>query len=319
LAWFACGARVAFAQSVGAVRRIGFLYFGSRQAAIESGRYAAFMRGMTELGYVEGNNVSIEARFADNRADRVPALIDDLMRLRPELIVATATPAYDALRRAGVTIPVVVTVTVDPVAEGLAASLARPGGNMTGLSVTADLLGPKHVELLVAAAPRLARVAVLTNPDNSSHSRQRAAIAAAVQSVGRQVMTVEARSVKDLDAGFAAMARERADALIILGDTFFTDQMRRVADLALANRVASAHSPPAYAEAGGLLSYGPDLTDNFRRAAVFVDKILKGAKPGELPFEQPTDYRLVVNLKTARALGLTIPQSMLISAERVIE
>ncbi len=307
------------AQRPGRVWRIAFLYFGSRQSALDTGRYAAFLKGLAELDYVEGKNLAIEVRFADSKTDRVAALVAELVQLKPDVIVATGSPTYRALHHAATTIPVVVTVTVDPVAEGLAATVARPGGNFTGLTDTATFLGPKQLELLVAAVPRLSRVAVLMNPDNPSHPAQLTRIMSETQKIGKQVLLTEARTTKELETGFVRMAQERADAVIVLSDTFFTGQLRQIASLALKHRLPTTYSLPQFAADGGLMSYGADVTDNFRRVGVYVDKILKGVRPGELPFEQPTRYSLVINLKTARILGLTIPQSTLLRADRVIE
>ena len=220
------------AQQPDRVVRIGFLYFGSQRTAQQTGRYEAFVQGLRQLGHVQGRNFSIEQRFADGSSDRVAALAAELARLKPDVIVATGSPAYQALRDTGTTIPIVVTVTVDPVAAGLAATLARPGGNFTGLTDTAEFLGPKQLELLSAAVPRLSRVAVLSNPDNSSHASQLVTVRSEAQRIGKQVLPVQARTAKDIEAAFATMARQQAGAVIILSDTFFVDQLRAIADLA---------------------------------------------------------------------------------------
>jgi putative tryptophan/tyrosine transport system substrate-binding protein len=312
-------ARLARAQAVEGPIRVGFLYLGTRRTALESGRYQALLDGLRELGWVEGRNLVMDARFAESESERLPALVAELAAARPAAIVATGSPAYKALSQATKTVPVVVTVTVDPVVAGLAKTLARPGGNFTGLTDTAALLGPKHVELLDAAVPRLARVAVLLNPENASHESQFATIDAAAGRLGKQATALTARNPSQLETAFATAASRRAGALIVLGDTFFTDQLRHIADRALAAQLPAAHFLRAFAEAGGLLSYGHDVTGNFRRAARFVDKIAKGAKPGDLPFEQPTQYELVINLRTARALGLSLPQSLLLRADAVVQ
>ncbi len=226
----------AHAQLPGKVWRIGFFYFGTRQSALDTGRYDAFVQGMRDLGYVEGKNVAIEARFADGKIDQLPALAAELVRAKLDVIVATGSPVYSALRFATTSIPIVVTVTTDPVIEGLAASLVRPGGNFTGLTDTAADLG-----------------------------------------------------------------------------------LQQIAQAALQHRLASIYLIRQYPMAGGLLSYGPDIVDNFRRATTYVDRILKGTKPTELPFEQPARYVLAVNTKTAKTLGLTIPQSVLVRADEVIQ
>jgi putative tryptophan/tyrosine transport system substrate-binding protein len=308
----------AFAQQ-GKVWRIGFFYFGSRQSALDTGRYNVFVQGMRELGYVEGKNLIIEARFGDGKVEQLPRLAAELLQSKVDVIVATGSPAYSALRNATTTIPIVVTVTFDPVVEGLAASLARPGGNFTGLSSMATDLGPKDLELLMAAVPQLSRVGVLMNPGNVAHPAQITRLMLAAQKVGVQVVVAEAGAVAEIEPGFAALTRERANAVIMFGDTFFVQQVQQIAQAALKHRVASIYLIHEYAKAGGLMSYGADTVDNFRRAATYVDKILKGAKPGELPFEQPARYSLAINLKTAKALGLTIPQTLLLRADEVIQ
>jgi putative ABC transport system substrate-binding protein len=310
---------VSFAQQPGKVWRIGFFYFGSRQSASDTGRYSAFIQGMRDLGYIEGKNLVIEARFGDGKVEGLPLLAAQLVQSKVDVIVATGTPTYRVLQQATATIPIVITVSSDPVRDGWAASMARPGGSFTGLSSSAADPGPKLLELLMAAVPKLSRVAVLLHPDNAGHPPQLKRIMSTAQKVGIQVVLAEAGSVQEIDREFAMMARERANAAIILNDTFFVDQLRQIAGQALKHRVPSINAIYEYAAAGGLMSYGPDLADNFRRAATFVDRILKGAKAGELPVEQPTRYYLVINRKAANALGLAIPQSLLVRADKVIE
>jgi len=311
--------RDSLAQQQSKLARIGFLYFGSRQSSLDTGRYNAFVQGMRELGYVEGTNVIIEARFADGKNEPLPALAAELVRLKLDVIVATGTPVLRALQHATTTIPVVSTVTTDPVGDGFAASMARPGGNITGLSISAADLGPKLLELLKAAVPKLSRVAVLVQPENTAHPPRLKRIMSAAQKVGIQVVLAEAGTVQEIEREFAMMTKERANAAIILADSFFVQESRPIAAQALKHRLPSISENRIYAEAGGLMSYGPNLVDNFRRAATYVDKILKGAKPGELPFEQPTRYSLVINHKTATALGLTIPQALLRQADELIQ
>jgi putative ABC transport system substrate-binding protein len=311
--------RSSFAQQQAKVARIGFLYHGSRQSSLDTGRYNAFVQGMRELGYVEGTNVIIESRFADGKFERLPGLAAELVRLKVDVIVATGTPTYRALQHATTTIPVVITVTVDPVSDGFAASLARPGGNITGLSLSAADLGPKLVELLKVAVPKLSRVAVLVQPENPAHPPQLKRIMSAAQTVDTLLVLAEASTVQEIEREFTMMTKRRANAAIILADGFFLQESRSIATQALKHRLPSICQLREYAEAGGLMSYGPNSVDNFRRAATYVDKILKGAKPGELPFEQPTRYHLVINHKTATALGLTIPQALLRQADEAIE
>jgi putative ABC transport system substrate-binding protein len=311
--------RGSLAQQLSKVARIGFLYYGSRQSSLDTGRYNAFVEGMRKLGYVEGTNFIIEARFADGKLERLPALAAELVRLKVDVIVTQGTPVNRALQHATTTIPVVSTLTTDPVGDGFAASMARPGGNITGLSISAADLGPKLLELLKAAVPKLSRVAVLLHPENAAHPPRLKRIMSAAQKVGIQVVLAEAGTVQEIEHEFAMMTKERANAAIILADGFFVQESRSTAAQALKHRLPSISQSREYAEAGGLMSYGPNLVDNFRRAATYVDKILKGAKPGELPFEQPTRYSLVINHKTAMALGLTIPQALLLQADEVIQ
>jgi putative tryptophan/tyrosine transport system substrate-binding protein len=309
----------AVAQQPGKIWRVGFFYFGSRQSALDTGRYDAFVKAMRELGYVEGKNVVIDARFGDGKIDRATALAAEFVQSKVDVVVATGSVAYRALQHANSSIPVVITVHNDPVSAGLAASLARPGGNFTGLADTAVDLGPKQLELLKSVLPQLSKVGVLLNPDNVTHPVQMKRLILAAQKVGVQVVVAEAGTPAEIDSGFASLAQYRADAVILLADTFFTQQSLQITQAAAKQRLPAVYNLHEYVDVGGLMSYGADLTDNFRRAAIYVDKILKGAKPGELPFEQPARYVLAINLKTAKALGLTIPQSLLLRADEVIQ
>lgn len=293
-------------------------YFGSRQSSLDTGRYNAFVQGLCELGYVEGKNVTIEARFADGKPEDIPALAAELVRLKVDVIVTMGTPVSRAMQHATTTIPVVLTVTGDPVGDGFAASMARPGGNITGLSIGAADLGPKVLELLKVAVPKLSRVAVLLQPENPAHPPRLKRIMSAAQKVGIQVVLAEAGTGPEIEREFAMMAKERANVAIIFPDAFFLQESRLIAAQALKYRLPSGSTNHEHSEAGGLMSYGPNLNDNFQRAATYVDKILKSAKPGELPFEHPTRYSLVINRKTAMALGVTIPQALLRQAEEVI-
>jgi putative ABC transport system substrate-binding protein len=307
------------AQQARKVARVGFLYFGSRQPGPGAERHAAFLEGLRELGYVEGKDLIVEARFAESKPERLPDLVEELQRLKVDAIVATGSPVYRVLQRMTTTLPIVVTVTADPVLEGLAASVARPGGNFTGLTDTAADLSLKQLELLKGTLPRLSRVGVLLNPDNVSHPAQVTRLVLAGQKIGVQVVLAEASTVAQIEPGFGFLARERAHAVILFGDTFFAQQVREIARGALKHRLPSVFILREYAEAGGLMSYGAPIIDNFRRAATYVDKIIKGGTPAQLPFEQPTKYGLVINMKTAKALGLTIPPSVLQRADRVVE
>ena len=307
------------AQPAGKVARVGFLYFGSREPGPGAARYAPFLEGLREVGYVEGKDVIVEARFAESKPERVPALVDELLRLKVDVIVATGSPVYRVLQRTTTAPPVVVTVTPDPILEGLAASVARPGGNFTGLTDTAADLSLKQLELLKDIVPKLSRVGVLLNPDNASHPAQVTRLVLAGQRLGVQVVLAEAGTVAQIEPGLALLARERAQAFVLFGDTFFAQQVREIASGALKHRLPSVFILQDYAVAGGLMSFGAPIIENFRRAATYVDKIVKGANPAQLPFEQPIKYVLTINVKTAKTLGLAIPPSVLQRADRVVE
>jgi len=310
---------IALAQPVARTVRIGFLYFGSRQPGPGGERYAAFLAGMRDLGYVEGKNLVVEARFADSNIERVHDLVKELLSSKVDVIVATASPVYRALQRLNTSIPVVVTVTADPLLEGMATTVARPGGLFTGLADTAADLSSKQIELLKVMLPRLSRVGTILNPTNFSHPAQATRMTLAGQRIGIQIVLAEAGKTPEIEPAFESLARLRAEAVILFGDTFFSEQMRALAQAALKVRLPSVYVPQEYAAVGGLMSYGAALVDNFRRAATKVDKILKGAAPGDLPFEQPTEYQLAINLTTARTLGLTIPQSLLLRTNQRFE
>ena len=304
-------------QPAGMVYRVGYL---SGASATVSPRFVeAFRQALRELGWIEGQSIVIEYRFAEGRFDRLPELAAELVRRKVDLIVANLTPTAVAAKNATATIPIVMINGNDPVRLGLVASLARPGGNVTGVaySVGLDILG-KLLELLKEAIPRLHRVAVLSDPRNPVQPLQLESVTGAAQSLGLELQLLEVRGPGDFDRTFAAMAKERAGAYLNLGVAFGVDRMR-LAELAVKHRLPSAYGNRADVEAGGLMSYGPDLIAQVRRAALFVDRILRGAKPADLPVEQPTKFELVINLKTAKALGLTIPPSLLARADHVIE
>jgi len=308
-----------FAHPSGKVWRIGFLSFPSRQSSLETGRYGAFLQGMRERGYMEGKNFVVEARYADGKGERLPAFAAELVQSRVDVIVTNGTAANHAARKATATVPIVMALSIDPVGEGLAASLARPGGNLTGLSLVSIELSQKHVEILKTLVPALSRVAVLWNSGNPGHPAQMKAVESAAQTLGVRVLAFDGRTPDDIEKSFSEMTRGNTQAVLVLGDAFFTQQRRQIAELALKHALPSVSIPREFAEAGGLISYGADVKDNFRRAAAYVDRVLKGAKPGELPIEQPVRFDFVINLKTARALGLTVPQILLLRADRVIE
>jgi len=308
------------AQPPGKVYRIGYLSTGSASTTYTH-PLEAFRQVLRELGWVEGRTLFIEYRFAEGRVDRLPALADELVRLKVDVIVASPTPAALAARNATRTIPMVGMGLTEPVAVGLVASLARPGGNVTGVTygVDTDIFG-KQLELLKEVVPKVRRVAVLTNPGNSpAQPLIMESVKSAARSLGLPLQMLEAREPSDFDGAFAAMVKERAGALLLTGEPMFFVHRARLADLATKNRLPSMSTQWQWVEAGGLMSYGPSLPDQWRRAATYVDKILKGAKPADLPIAQPTRFELVINVKTARALSLTIPPSLLQRAEELIQ
>lgn len=308
----------AFAQQ-GNLRRVAFFYFASRQSAVETGRYEQFLAAMRALGYVDGRNYELVARFADGVSERLPGIAEELARMKVDVIVAIGTPVIAALKRAGGTIPVVMTNGADPVGEGYAASLARPGGRFTGLASGNAELFPKHIELLKIALPRLGHIAVLWNTANDGHPARLKQVEASARQAGLAVTQTGARTAAEIERAFAVIVRERAEALVVLNDSFFLQQMKQIAALTIKHRLPSLYGDLGYAEAGGLIGYGQYSLDNFQGAAAYVDKILKGAKPADLPIEQPLRVLLAVNRKTARAIGLTIPQELILRADKVIE
>ena len=302
------------AQQPGKTARVGFLFFVTSPSLDE-----AFRQGLHELGYVEGQNIAIEYRSAEGKSERLPGLAAELVRLKVDVIVAASPPATEAAKQATSTIPIVFAVSGDPVAAGLVASLARPGGNITGLaSISPELVG-KELELLKAVAPKVSRVAVLQNPNNAGHALTLRQAEGAARALGVQLQVLKARTPSEIEAAFAAMSSQRAGGVLVLRDALFIAQRTQIAALAAKRRLPAVYGLREEAEAGGLMAYGASVPHMFRRAATYVDKILKGAKPADLPIEQPTKFELVINLKTAKALGLTIPQSLLRQADQVIE
>jgi putative tryptophan/tyrosine transport system substrate-binding protein len=305
-------------QEAARIPRIGFLAVGSREG--RAFLIEGFRQGLREHGYVEGQNIAIEYRFSEDRNDRLPALAAELVALKVRLILASGTPASFAAKQATSTIPIVMGgIAADPVETGLVASLARPGGNITGMSMMTAPLGGKRLELLKRTVPGLARVGVLWNPPNPAYGPILRELEAAAPKLGVKLLRLEVRVPADFEAAFKAATTQRAGALILPGDPLTSNRLRMVADLALKYRLPTIMDIREFAEAGGLLSLGLDLVDSYRRAATHVDKILKGANPADLPMEQPTKFDLVINLKTARALGLTIPQSVLAHTTEVIQ
>ena len=307
------------AQQAGKVPRVGFLSGGSRSDSVQRA-VDEVRQGLRELGYVEGQTIAIEYRWAEGKEERFPDLASELIRLEVDVIFAAVAAAVRAARHATKTIPIV-TVVNDPVAAGFVASLARPGGNITGLSMMSPAVVGKQLELLRQVVPKISRVAVLANPTNPGNAAQLRQAEVVARALGMRLQPLEARSLSEIDSAFAAMTRERADALLVLLDPRLARpaQRERIAELAARSRLPAMYALRLYVEAGGLMAYGADIFDLYRRSAIYVDKILKGAKPGDLPIEQPTKFELVINLKTAKALGLTIPPALLQRADQVIE
>jgi len=299
------------------VPRIGFLSLGSPsgwQYSLE-----ALRQGLRDLGYVEGKNIALEVRWAEQKPERLPDLAAELVRLRCDVIVTTSTPGVLAMKQATRTIPVVMTIVSDPVGAGVVASLARPEGNITGLSLMHPELTGKRLQLLTEVVPRPSRVAVLWNPSDPNSRPLLRETEAAARSLGVQLQPREARSATEIEAAFSAMTRDRVRAVILLPSSLLLDQRKRVVALAAESRLPAMYYTRDFVDAGGLMAYGPNQADNVRRAATYVDKILRGAKPADLPVEQPTKFEFVINLKTAKALGLTIPRSVLSLADEVIQ
>jgi putative ABC transport system substrate-binding protein len=311
---FALGAS-AQAQQPKKVSRIGFLSPTSDDSRVE-----AFRQRLRELGYQPGQNVAIEYRWAEGRFERLPELAAELVRLKVDIVVAVVTQASLAVKGATRTIPIVMIGVADPEGSGLVASLARPGANITGTSsMTAEIVG-KQLELIKETLPKIARVAALWNPANPIFQGiQRKEAETAARALGVQLQIQEARGFEEIDRAFGALARERARALIILNDPVFFAERKRIAELAAKDRIPSVSGTLEYTEAGGLMAYGPSFPEMYRRAATYVDKILKGAKPADLPVERPTKFELVINLKTAKQIGLTIPPNVLARADKVIK
>ena len=308
--------RAARAQPAGKVHRIGLLTPGAISGM------APLLEGLREFGYVERLNISIEQRAANGKLERLPLLATELVRLKVDLIVAGATPGARAAQQATTTIPIVASAMGDPVGDGLVASLARPGGNITGTTFLGPELVPKRLELLKEALPRIARVAGLLHPGAFSENTMRDMVKdteAAARTLGVQLQLVEVRGPDEFDRAFSAIARQHADVLIVFASVMLFNERGRLVALAAKHRLPAMFNNRQSVDLGGFISYGASLTELTRRAATYVDRILKGAKPRDLPVEQPTKFELVINLKTAKTLGLTLPQSLLLRADQVIE
>jgi putative tryptophan/tyrosine transport system substrate-binding protein len=306
---------LAFAQSV-KVWRLGFLSARSRDSAIE---VPPFVEGMRELGYVEGKNIRYEWRFADGKYERLRALADELVALKVDVIAASGTPTVQAAQQATREIPIVMVAVVDPVRLGFVASLARPGGNITGVSNMNEEVWRKQFDLLVETLPGLTRVAVLVNPGEQFSEAAFRSVEAAARRHNTNIVRVGARSAAEIDRAFVTMKQERAQALVVVGGAFFVQQRSQLTDLASKARLPAVYYRREYVEAGGLMSYGRNAAIGYRRAATYVDKVFKGASPADLPVEQPTVIEVVVNRKAAKELGITFPPQVLVQADKIIE
>ncbi len=306
------------AQQAGKVPRIGFL----QQNSVETSPHliAAFRQELGERGWVEGRNVVIDIRYADGKVDRFPTLVAELIRLKVDLIVTTSSATTWAAKGITQSVPVVMAASADALGEGLVSSLAHPEGNITGMTFAAgpEIAG-KQMQLLKEMTPAVSHVVVLANPTNRSHAAYLGELKLAAQSLGAHIQVLEAQSSDQLDRAFMAMTKDRAKVLLVLTDSMFVGQRQRVVNLAARSRIPALYSQKEFVVDGGLVSYGPNLSEMFRRAAIQVDKILRGAKPADLPVEQPTRFELVINLKTAKSLGITIPKDMLLRADEVIQ
>jgi putative ABC transport system substrate-binding protein len=300
----------------GRTYRIGFL--SSTSAAGYESRVAAFRRHLAQLGYVEGRNFAFEFRWADGANDRLPSLAEDIAKPGIDLIVSIGTPATRAAQRATKSIPIVLVSVADPVGSGIVSSLARPGANITGVTNFVGDTTKKQLDILAATIPRLVRVAVLLNPGNASTEGVFRNVQAESQAMGLRPYAVGAQTAAEIEEAFALMTRENAQAFLVLADPFLFDQRRQITELAMKARLPAIYNSPEYAEAGGLMSYGVNTDEVLRIAATHVDKILRGTPPADIPVEQPTKFELVINLRTAKALGLTMSKSLLLRADEII-
>ena len=303
------------AQQSDRVRRIGMLWPGAPPDKWDE----AFRQGLRALGYMDGRNILLEYRWAEGKQERLPALAEELVRLRVDVIVTLSAPAIIAVKQATTTIPIVFAGTSDPVRTGFAASLARPGGNLTGLSLMAPDLAGKRLELIKSVVPTISRVAMLWNGSDEGMAIRVREAQLAAPAMRVTLFSPGLRTLADLESAFDALTRDPPDALLIFVDPFTVSHRRRIVDFAAARRLPAIYEDRVFLESGGLMSYGPSVENNCRRAATYVDKILKGAKPADLPIEQPTKFELVINLKTAKALGLDVPLQLQQLADEVIE
>ena len=305
---------LAQAQQPTKVHKIGWVSLGSAPANIES-----FLREFRKLGYVEGKNIAIESRYANDSFDRLPTLANELVRLKVDVLVTTSLAEALAAKDATRTIPIVLLGTGDPVAAGLVDSLARPGGNITGVTTIAPVLAGKRLQLLKETVPKLFRVAVLWNPHVLGVEPQWKESQLAALELGLQLHSMEVRDANDFERAFKEATKARSGALAVTGNPFNSSYRKRIAELATKNRLPAIYTRGQYVVSGGLMSYGPDLAELYRRGATYMDRILKGAKPADLPVEQPTKFEFIINLKTAKQIGLTIPPNVLARADKVIK
>jgi len=309
--------QLAHAQKPAKVPRIGMLFTGT--ASPPSARTEAFRKGLRDLGYIEGKNIILEWRFAEGKLDRLPDLAAELVRLPVDIIVTATNPAITAAKNATKTIPIIMALSGNPVAVGHVASLARPGGNITGFSTLAPEISGKRLELLKEILRKVSRVGVLWNPRNRDMVLRMEEAKVAAKALNVKLQSVEARATGDFDGAFSTLTSERPEALLTFADPLTRGHQQRIVDFTLNSRLPAMYEFKDWVDVGGLVSYGPDDQDNFRRAAIYVDKILKGTKPGDLPVEQPMRFELMINLKTAKAIGLTIPPNVLARADKVIK
>src|SRR6266571_3844258 len=308
-----------FAQQPAKIARIGFLHSASPEG-VGDVHLQVFRDGLRELGYVEGKNLQLELRWGEGKLERLPALAAELVVANVDIIVAVTSPSVAAARQATQTIPIVMPLSSDPVGNGLVASLAHPGGNITGLSQMAPELGEKRIQLLKEMFPKVSHaMAVLWNPDYVGMRARFEQAQVAAPAVGLTVRSVEVRDTRELDAAFDVIIREHPEALLLLADPLTISQRSRIVEFAAEQRLPAIYETSNFVDVGGLISYGPSISDQYRRAATYVDKILRGAKPADLPIEQPTKFELVINMRAAKALGIKIPDSIMLRADKVIE
>jgi putative tryptophan/tyrosine transport system substrate-binding protein len=298
--------------------RVGILTLAGAQSARADGLFEPFRQGLKEHGWIEGQDVSFEYRFAEGKVDALPKFASQLVQLPVDVILADGTPSVDAAKNATRTVPIVMAAINDPIASGFVASLSRPGGNITGLTILGPELAGKRLQVLSEAVPKLTRVAVLANPSSPANALLIKQTETAAQTLGVALHVVDASTPDSLETAFAAIAAARAEALLVMQDAMFFDQRPRIVAFAAASRLPALFAEKQVVESGGLMAYGASIPDSFRRAAAYVDKIFRGANPADLPVETPTTFEFAINLKTAKALGLTIPPALLATAD-VIE